>query len=870
MRSLLNFILIVVCGYPFWAAAQIPQPGDAQKPLSPEETVASYRLADGFQIQCVAAEPWVQSPSGVCWSAEGDLYVSELHGYNLEGQLEIEELNRSGKLDTEVRRVQASQEFKEAALKGTYGVIKRLRDSDGDRVMDHMDVLSDRLPPVYGMVPYRGGLIVACAPDIVYLADRDGDGFAEVNEKLFTGFRLGPLERGINAPRWGADGWVYFGRGAGGGLISGPNLAGPVNLPGSNFRIRPDGSAIEPVLGATSTFGFTSSQAWDWFTISTTTLAVQVAPIDANYLKRNPDYAAPGLQRVSTVSGKAYPRANAHPWRVKRQNHPEYFEYYRSRYGASDSDASGWFTSGCSPLIYRDSVLPGLQGAYLACDPAQNLIFRGTMQRPNPADPAIEVRRFPEGAMEEFAASEDAWSHPMALSHGPDGAVWVVDFYREIIEDYSAIPRHLQQQYGLYAGNDRGRIYRITHRDAHHPAQRDLSVLCDDQLAVELESPILWRRMTAQRLLRERSSIAIAPILKGKISGYSVDSLLVALPLLSEWNEIDVDSLTGLLNHPSAAICRLSLKLLEAFLLDEKRADSVEAVVRSIVNRLEAESDPATQIQIALTLGQSQHPESTQALVQIGREKGSMRWMDAALVSSLYGRESEVGLAWIRDVKDARDPLKLISQIIWHRQDPAVIEAWILALAKAPEATQSWVMDQKPAPKSAQNEGGSPIALATLSDVLGPKEIEPFLKALQNPKDLKNPINGNQLFTEQCSICHRLGGIGVEVGPDILGEVSQGAEALALHILSPGLRIRPGFETFQFNLKDGSSRVGILRNDGVNSVSIVLPGGAEESILRKDIKEQFQLEGSLMPGGYSKILDPDQLASLIQWVLEQR
>ncbi len=140
-----------------------------------------------------------------------------------------------------------------------------LRDSDGDDRMDATDVWAADMPPAYGLVPARGGVIVACAPDIVFLADRDGDGKAETREVLFTGFPTGELERGINAPQWGADGGIYFGRGWGGGKITGPHLSAPVQLPGSDFRIRADGSAIEPVTGGTRTFGFALTGSGDRF-----------------------------------------------------------------------------------------------------------------------------------------------------------------------------------------------------------------------------------------------------------------------------------------------------------------------------------------------------------------------------------------------------------------------------------------------------------------------------------------------------------------------------------------------------------------------------------------------------------------------------
>src|SRR6266436_2154694 len=176
------------------AWAQIPKPTDAPKPMTPEQSAAAFRLPDGFRMEVVASEPLIESPSAVCWDERGRMFVSELHGYNLAGQLDIEELNKTGRLDTQVRRVQADEKFKRAAQAGTFGVVKLLRDTNGDGRMDAAEVWATNLPPSYGLVPARGGIIVACAPDIVFLADRDGDGKAEVRETLFTGFTTGALE----------------------------------------------------------------------------------------------------------------------------------------------------------------------------------------------------------------------------------------------------------------------------------------------------------------------------------------------------------------------------------------------------------------------------------------------------------------------------------------------------------------------------------------------------------------------------------------------------------------------------------------------------------------------------------------------------
>src|SRR5437867_6867015 len=151
--------------------AQIPKPTDAPRPMTPEQSAAAFKLPEGFRMEVVASEPLIASPSAVCWDERGRMFVSELHGYNLAGQLDIEELNKSGKLDTEVRRVQADEKFKRLAKAGTFGVVKLLHDTNGDGRMDAADLWATNLPPIYGLVPARGGIIVACAPDIVFLAD---------------------------------------------------------------------------------------------------------------------------------------------------------------------------------------------------------------------------------------------------------------------------------------------------------------------------------------------------------------------------------------------------------------------------------------------------------------------------------------------------------------------------------------------------------------------------------------------------------------------------------------------------------------------------------------------------------------------------
>jgi len=437
------------------AHGEIPKPDDAPQPLSPAESAKLFQVPAGYQIRLLASEPLIREPSGICWDDKGRCFVCELHGYNVEGQYDIDELNKSGQLDLEVRRIQASEAAKKKAEAETYGTVKLLRDTDGDGVMDQATVWADHLPPCYGIAAANGGLLVACAPHIVFLKDSDGDNKADVNEKLFSGFGTGNLERGINAPTLGPDGWYYFGRGWAGGEITGPHLAQPVKLPATDFRIRADGSAIEPVSGSTKTMGMAFTPGGERFVCTTTHPGLYVTPIPWRYLMRNPDAAAPLLDAPASDDTRVYPISKPHPWRTKREQHAEYFAFYR-KISLSDAAASGYFTSACGPLVWR--------GQYFVCEPAQNLVHRADIVRDGTR---LRLDRVKGEEQSEFLASRDSWFHPMSLAHTPQGGMAICDFYREIIEDYSAIPRHLQQQYGVMNGHDRGRIWILEAKAAY-------------------------------------------------------------------------------------------------------------------------------------------------------------------------------------------------------------------------------------------------------------------------------------------------------------------------------------------------------------------------------------------------------------------
>ncbi len=810
-----SFLTILLTAVTF---AEIPHPDDAPKPLSPADSAKAFQVPAGMKIKLLASEPLINEPSGVCWDEHGRLFVCELHGYNVEGQNDLDELNKKGELDMQVRRIQATEEAKKKAEAETYGTVKLLLDTDGDGVMDKAEVWADRLPPCYGIAAGNGGIIVACAPDIVFLKDTDGDNKPDVKEKLFTGFGTGALERGINAPTWGVDNWLYFGRGWNGGTITGPHLAKPVTLPATDFRIRADGSALEPVSGSTKTIGMTFTEGGDRFVATTTHPGLFVTPIPWRYLARNPDAAAPLLDGPASDDTKVYPLAPIHPWRIKREQHAEYFAFYR-KISLSDAAASGYFTSACGPLVYQDHALPGLHGHYLVCEPAQNLVHREQIMRDGTR---LRLQRVKGEEQREFLASRDSWFHPMSLTHTPDGGIAIVDFYREIIEDYSAIPRHLQQQYGVINGHDRGRLWLLVPEKEMKSQPMDLAKLDDAALVKELGGELLWRRQTAQRLLRER----------GK-------------PVSPRWDSSNVDQ-----------------KILSLRAADEDHFKSTPEIEKEILDmQFDTEIPPQLALQLALSLGQCDSPKA--ALTRLARTHGDLRWMDAAIASSASKIEKDLLTVLATDPGKSELVMINLAGIIAARGDAKEITDSIAAIkgGKAHEILQLGLEETKPLANKV--DVPAPSAPTAEQNAVWEKRVPDVLAALKQKPNLEE---GRMLFQGICGACHKSHGLGFAVGPDLDAEFQRAPEVILRDVMFPSEAARPGYETIMAKTQRGETLIGIAASDSPTSITLRLPGGAERTVLRKRAEIRTIRNVSLMPPGLGDALKPEQIANIIAFL----
>jgi putative membrane-bound dehydrogenase-like protein len=202
--------------------------------LSPADEMKHFELDDDFKIELFAAEPYVLSPVDLAWDSKGNAYVIEMGDY--------------------------PDNAKAGSAKGR---IRVLKDINQDGVIDSSIVFADNLPSATSMLPWKDGLIVTAAPDILYLKDTTGDFRADTREVLFTGFFASNSEAQITCLRFGVDNWIYANNNAQEGEVSYlKNPAAPkIKVGDSDFRFRLDKGLFENESGW-GQFGQTPRRLW--------------------------------------------------------------------------------------------------------------------------------------------------------------------------------------------------------------------------------------------------------------------------------------------------------------------------------------------------------------------------------------------------------------------------------------------------------------------------------------------------------------------------------------------------------------------------------------------------------------------------------
>lgn len=565
-------------------------------PLSPEESLKHLKTEPGLRVELVAAEPMVVDPVAVAWDERGRMYVVEDRGYP----------TGPGK-DNPPR-----------------GQVVLLKDDDGDGQYDKRTVFADGLTFPNGVMPWRGGVYVTCAPDLYYFKDTDGDGKADVKETVFKGFQdLSTTQLRVSHPILAIDNWVYLTSGLTAAKVTSPAWTNrePVFLNRVDGRFRPGTTEIEPTSG-TAQFGQTFDAFGRRFICSNRN-HVQHVVMAQRYARRNPHYPITQLVEDIPDHGAAcrlYPiSANI----VTAAYH------------------GGYVTSACGVTIYNGTTLPDeYRGNAFFCEPAGNLVHRDVLM-PDGAT-FVAMRAYPTN---EFLASPDNWFRPVNLAVGPDGALYVCDMYRKTIEHPDYLPEATRKVTDFESGKGMGRIYRIIADRPRVTGRVKYSAIIVQmwlvganvkQLCAALERPDEWWRMTAHRLLLERCDPEAVPLLLQLARGRArlPEARVRALHLLAELGALKFDLFERLLADGDPVICEHALQLAEP-----RFARSPALVTRAL--ELADHPDPRVRFQCALSLGEADDDRVVPALAGIAARSLDDKWTRAAVLSAIAKHEDE-------------------------------------------------------------------------------------------------------------------------------------------------------------------------------------------------------------------------------------
>jgi putative membrane-bound dehydrogenase-like protein len=686
-------------------------------PLSPKEELATFQLHSGFRIELVACEPSIVDPVAMAFDEEGRLFVAEMPGYPNGGVA-------TGSIHS--------------------GKIKLLEDRDGDGYYEKCRTYAEGLRLPTSVMPWKGGLLAAVAPDIIFFEDTNGDGRADRQRSVYTGFDLSNSEQLINSLQWGLDNWVYGCAGMYGGTIRSvekPDMP-PVELRSRGVRFHPEQpGSLEPTSGG-GQFGLAADDGQRWLT-NTNSQHLRHIILPDHYLRRN------RLLPISAVTldipdhgaaCKVYRLSPFEAWRVERTARRARGPDAR-RFPATELVPGGYITSGCSPVVYMAELFPeSYRGNTFICDPANNLVHRDLLV---PRGATFTAHR--ADADHEFLASTDNWFRPVNLTVGPDGALYLADFYREAIETPLSLPDDIKKKVNLES-RGRGRIWRIVPADFHQPKRPSLGHAPAQELVHHLTDSNSWWRLTAQRLLVERQDpAAIKPLQELARSAPSPQGRVHALWALQGLHALEVSQVEQALKDPDAGVREQALRLAEPYL-------ARSAPLQKAAVALAEDASPRVRFQLAFTLGEAQSPQIVKALTKILRRDGPDPWTQAAALSS----SSRVVHRLLRELVSeepfsghaAAAQLQLfthVAALIGARgQDPELASAFSL-LAPRSTKTQAWQIAILEGLGQGLQNSGSPLSRLAehpspgLKNVL--KQVEPlFQQAAKDATDQGQPL----------------------------------------------------------------------------------------------------------------------------------
>ena len=461
---LLSTLLLAIC------LSTCPSPAP---PYSPQQALETFQIEDGFHIEIFATEPDIRDPVAMEIDEFGRIYVLESPGYPLD-------------------------------IETAGGKVKLLTDTDSDGLPDSATVFADGLTMPTGILRWKQGILVTDPPNVLYLEDSDNDGVADIRRIVLSGFAFTNPQHTVSTPLYGLDNWIYLSNegyttakvfpdkfGDPGGEIHYPDRPGGPGLAMQrrSVRFRPDTFELEWLAGS-SQYGQTFD-AWGHLVQHSNSSHARHEVIASRYLERNPNLRLARPWHNMSDHGDA---GSVYPITVNPR-----FELLTS---------AGQITSATGLTLYLGGGFPpGFENVSFIGEPAHNLVHADVWER---AGSTFVARRAqPE---HEFLASTDSWFRPANFYIGPDGALYLIDYYRRVIEHPEWTSAETYESEQLYDGTDKGRIYRIVPTDGLPLARGiQLGAATGEELVQHLDHPNLWWRRNAQRLLIDRHSERAEP-----------------------------------------------------------------------------------------------------------------------------------------------------------------------------------------------------------------------------------------------------------------------------------------------------------------------------------------------------------------------
>jgi putative membrane-bound dehydrogenase-like protein len=531
-----------------------------QKPLDPAESVKHMVVPVGFEVKLFAGDPQIYRPICMNWDERGRLWIVETVDYPNAKQRDGQGHDR----------------------------IVICTDSDGDGQADTFTVFADKLNVPTSFTFARGGIIVLQAPHTLFLKDTDGDGVADEKRILFSGWGTYDTHAGPSNLRYGPENWIYGIVGYSGfnGEVGGEHLQFGQGF----FRFRPDGSKLEFLRSTdNNSWGVGFSEEGFLFGSTANGNPSVFLPIPNRYYERVRGWSSHVLKGIAG-------NAPIHPITDK----------------VRQVDQHGHFTAAAGHALYTARTYPRRYWNRTAfvCEPTGHLVATFPIQ-PDGAD-------FRSHNGWNLLASDDEWTSPIMVEVGPDGHVWVIDWYNYIVQHNPTPPGFKTGKGNAYEtplrDKTHGRIYRLVWKEAKSQPALSLQDASPEKLVQTLRCDNMLWRLHAQRLLVERGKLDVLPSLVELVRDPSVDELglntaamhglwtLHGLGALDGGHPEATDTTVAALKHKSAGVRR------SAVLILAPGAAGSKVILEAGLLR---DSDP--QVKLAALLALSDMPHSAAA-----------------------------------------------------------------------------------------------------------------------------------------------------------------------------------------------------------------------------------------------------------------